>query len=286
LRFRCGDHRPNILPRAGTILKGRVWKGKIRVRFDNGVQMDGSHARLSEGFPSVRRRFLLLWWLGLSLLSTAAAQIQPLQSSRNEPNPLFKFERDADTVPKTPADYQKISAKGRLKWFVTSTVGPASLAGGVFSAGLGTALDRPWEYGPHWEGFGKRYGMRLTGVSTGNAIEASLGAAMSEDPRYFRAVHRPFGARVGNILDLTFRAYHADGERHPAVSRYAATLGNNLLSDTWRAPSEADWQHALIRTAEGFGGRALSNAFHEFVPEIWSRIRRQPDPVPADVHAP
>jgi hypothetical protein len=173
-----------------------------------------------------------------------------------------------------------------LKWFVHSTAGPKSLVGGVFSAGLGTAIDGPSEYGPHWEGFGKRYGMRLTGISTGNTIEAALGTAWGEDPRYFHTVDRHFGPRVKNIVDLTFRAYHSDGERHLAYARYAATFGNNFLSNTWRAQSEADWQHALVRTAEGFGSRALSNTFTEFVPEIWRKIRHKPDLSSPDVHDP
>lgn len=128
--------------------------------------------------------------------------------------------------------------------------------------------------------------MRLTGVSTGNAIEATLGAAMGEDPRYSHTIHRPFGARVRNVVDLTFRAYHPDGQRHLAGARYAATLGNNFLSNSWRAESEANWQHALIRTAEGFGSRALANTFREFAPQVWRKIRHRPDPFPPDVHAP
>ena len=72
--------------------------------------------------------------------------------------------------------YQPITGAGRLRWFTKSTIGPEGLAAGMFSAGFGTALNRPREYGPHWEGFSKRYGMRLTGVATGNAMEAGLGA--------------------------------------------------------------------------------------------------------------
>ncbi len=190
-------------------------------------------------------------------------------------------------VPQTPADYKAITAEGRFFWFVRSTVGPRSLAAGLFSAGYGTAVNSPHEYGTHWEGFGQRYGMRLTGVSTGNAIEATLGAAWGEDPRYFHTVHAPFGERVKNIVDLTFRAYHRDGERHPAYARYIATFGNNFLSNTWRVQSEADWQHAMTRSAEGFGARALGNVFSEFVPEVWRRVvRKQPDPYPADQHNP
>jgi hypothetical protein len=155
-----------------------------------------------------------------------------------------------------------------MKWFVRATVGPQSLTGGLFSAGLGTAMNSPHEYGPHWGGFGDRYGMRLTGISTGNAMEAGLGAVWGEDPRYFRTTGQPFGRRVKNIVDLTFRSYRRDGERHLAYARYAADFGNNFLSNTWRVPSESDTSHALIRTAEGMGGRALSNTFKEFWPDI------------------
>ncbi|MBS1806000.1 MAG: hypothetical protein JST28_21875 [Acidobacteria bacterium] len=180
-------------------------------------------------------------------------------------------------VPTASSDYRPITSEERFKWFAHSTVGTTSLVGGIFSSALGTALDSPSEYGPHWDGFGKRYGMRLTGISTGNAIEAGLGAAWGEDPRYFPVVERPFKSRVKNIVDLTFRAYRSDGERHLAYARYAATFGNNAISNSWRAPSESDWQHALLRTAEGFGGRALSNTFSEFFPQAIRKLRHKPE---------
>lgn len=185
---------------------------------------------------------------------------------------ILSEQGETDAAPGSASIDHQLSTRGRLKWFAQSTAGPRSLAGGLFSAGLGTALDSPSEYGPHWEGFGKRYGMRLTGVSTGNAIEATLGAVLHEDPRYFPATHQPFGTRVKNIVDLTFRAYHPDGQKHLADARMVATFGNNFLSDTWRAPSESDWQHALIRTAEGYGARALSNTFAEFAPQVWKKF--------------
>src|ERR1039457_5695947 len=84
--------------------------------------------------------------------------------------------------------YHAITPRQRLQWFVQSTVGPDTLAVGLFSAVIGTARDAPREYGAPWGGFADRYGMRLTGVSTGNAMESGLGAIWGEDPRYFRGL--------------------------------------------------------------------------------------------------
>jgi hypothetical protein len=167
-----------------------------------------------------------------------------------------------------------ISGSERLKWFAVSSAGPASLAGGVIGSAWGTMLNTPREYGPHWEGFGDRYGMRLTGVVTGNAMEAGLGALWGEDPRYVRATGQGFGGRVKQIVRMTFVA----GNR-PAYARYIATAGNNFLSNTWREKSEADTEHAVQRIAWGFLGRMASNAFAEFWPSVRKAIHhgsRQP----------
>src|SRR5690242_17180089 len=96
--------------------------------------------------------------------------------------------------------YHPITGGQRMRWAVKGTIGMESLAAGLFSAGISTAQNHPEEYGPGWEGFGKRYGMRLTGIATGNLMEAGLGSLWGEDPRYFRSPDRRFRARVSNIL--------------------------------------------------------------------------------------
>lgn len=164
--------------------------------------------------------------------------------------------------------YRPLNGQGRLNWFAESTVGPPSLIGGTISAGWGTLFNSPKEYGPHWAGFGKRYGMRFTGVSVGNAMEASLGAIWGEDPRYIRATGQPFKSRVGRVVKMTFLAYDRDGRTMPAYARYIAIPGNNFLSNTWRADSEADASDAVQRTLTGFLGRMAGNAFQEFWPSV------------------
>jgi hypothetical protein len=169
-------------------------------------------------------------------------------------------------------DYHPITGRQRLNWFVKSTVGPETLLVGVFSAGIGTAENTPKEYRGTWEGFGKRYGIRLSGTSTGNAMEAGFGALWGEDPRYFRVSQRPFGGRVKNVIAMTFLAHDREGRIMPAYARYIATPGNNFLSNTWRADSEATTHDALLRTMWGFIGVMEKNAFVEFWPDFHKKF--------------
>jgi hypothetical protein len=173
--------------------------------------------------------------------------------------------------------YHAIMPKQRLSWFLDSTLGPQTLTVGLFSAGFGTARDAPHEYGPHWEGFGKRYAMRLTGVSTGNAMEAGIGAVWGEDPRYFRTYRQPVSGRIRNIVMMTFLAHNCVGALMPAYARYTATAGNNFLSNTWRVDSEANNRAAAVRTLYGFIGLMAKNAFIEFWPDLKGRVFHKED---------
>jgi hypothetical protein len=170
-------------------------------------------------------------------------------------------------VQREESPYQPITPRQRTRWFITNTLGPSHLAGGLFTSAFGTAVDRPKEYGPHWGGFADRFGMRLTGIVTGNAMEAGVGYLIHEDPRYFRVPERPFKSRVKNVIRLTFAARRDDGNFGPAYARYLAIPGNNFLSNTWRVSSEANAHDALWRTGEGFAGRMAANAFEEFWPD-------------------
>lgn len=171
--------------------------------------------------------------------------------------------------------YHAITPRQRLQWFAQSTVGPETLAVGLFSAGIGTARDAPREYGGHWGGFADRYGMRLTGVSTGNAMEAGLGAIWGEDPRYFRAYRQSFAGRIRNVVGMSFLAHNRSGQLSPAYARYVAMPGNNFLSNTWRADSEANNRAAAVRTGLGFLGLMGKNAFTEFWPDVNRRVFRR-----------
>src|SRR5437762_4242792 len=173
------------------------------------------------------------------------------------------------------APYHIISSNERVKWAVVETFGPASLLVGTMRAGISTGLDSPEEYGPHWDGFAKRYGMRFTGVAASHTMEAGLGAIWGEDPRYVRNPNLPFKRRLGNVFLLTVAARNRNGDLMPAYARYIAIPGNNFLSNTWRVESDSTTNAALARTGYGFLGRIASNAWSEFWPDVKRSVFRR-----------
>ena len=185
-------------------------------------------------------------------------------------------------APDFKGDYSPINAQERFDWIVKSTVGPKDLAAGVVVAGWSTWLNNPREYGPHWEGYAKRYGLRLTVGGTSNLMEAGLGSLWGEDPRYFRATGQPLGRRFAHVFGGVFIAHNRDGNATPAYARYLAVPGASFLSNTWRPDSQATAADAALRIGLGFTSRIVSNAFSEFLPDLWKHtFKKAPEGVEA-----
>ncbi len=161
----------------------------------------------------------------------------------------------------------------RLGWFDQKTFGPSNLGGSIFVASWDTLLDRPKEAGPHWEGFGERYGVSVSTNAVSNALEAGLGAIWHEDPRYRRDGARvPFKSRLGHVVEWTVLAPNRDGELRPAYARFMAFSGSSLISNSWREPSDTGAARSLDRIGFSFLGRMGSNAFEEFWPDAKRKL--------------
>jgi hypothetical protein len=193
----------------------------------------------------------------------------------NAPQPAQGPVKQNLKVISAQAPYRMISGKERIQWAARETFGPQSFLLGTLTAGIGTARDHPEEYGPHWDGFAKRYGMRFTGVASGNVIEAGLGAIWGEDPRYVRNQNLPIKRRIGHVFLLSFTARDRRGKLMPAYARYIAIPGNNFLSNTWRVSSDATTSAALTRTGYGVLSDVASNAWAEFWPDVKRLVFRR-----------
>jgi len=171
-----------------------------------------------------------------------------------------------------------LTAGDRFKWVVLATVGPKNLAASAIVAGIQTWGNDPQEYGPHWDGFGKRYGARLGTGGTINAMEAGVGALWGEDPRYLRAAGQPFKSRVGHIFKMAFVARDRSGQLRPAYARFIAVPSGLVVSNTWRPDSSITAGHVSWQVGMSFLNRIVSNTFSEFVPDIVNRRNRNSAP--------
>jgi len=181
---------------------------------------------------------------------------------------------EPDGAPASSATSDSLTLSARYKWAARSSVSAPKLAGFAISSGLSTLTNHPQEYGPHWEGFGKRLGMRLASSATGTMMEASVGALWDEDPRYVRAAGQPVKKRLAHVLQMTFLARNRDGDLMPAYARYISVPANSYMTNAWRADSEANGRHAALRIPMAFLSRAIGNTFTEFWPDATKWLHR------------
>jgi hypothetical protein len=166
------------------------------------------------------------------------------------------------------ASYHPITREERLKWFVKGSFGVERLSLALVTSGIDTWRNSPEEYGPHWEGFGKRYASRVGEAAISRGIEASTGALWGEDPRYFRVPDRPFGARLRNVVKMTFVSHDRSGHEMPAYARFVAVPSAAFIADSWRPPSQQSATDTLNRIGFDFSFHMLGNAYREFWPDL------------------
>ena len=179
---------------------------------------------------------------------------------------------EPEYTPTGIVNFRAITASGRMSWYASNTVGITGLAGTITSASWGTLFNEPKEYGPTWEGFGKRAGIRLSTLAISNTMEVGLGAIWGEDPRYIRAPGLSFKGRLGRVIKMSVLSQNRYGKTMPAYARIIAIPSSNFISNTFRADSESQASDAALRTALGFLGEMTSNAFVEFWPDLRHKL--------------
>jgi hypothetical protein len=206
------------------------------------------------------------------LLILAAASIAVAQDNVSSADPAGQAALQSDIG-------GGITPRERVGWIVQGTLGPKNLAAGVFVSGWSTWHNEPDEWGKHWDGFGKRYGMRLSVGGTSNAIEAAMGSVWGEDPRYKRAAGQPLRNRLRHVFVSTFVTHDRNGDPMPAYARFVAVPAGNIVSNMWRPDSQVTASNTSVRIGYGFVSRIVSNAFSEFLPDLTNRLFRKKDRV-------
>jgi len=177
--------------------------------------------------------------------------------------------------PLTALNYKPPTLGERRDWIVDGTIGPRSLlVVGPLATIWQTGFNTPSEWGRTWTGVEKRYGEREVDVAISNSIDAGLGAIWGEDPRYVPSGRRGIWPRARYAIKTAFVAQRRDGHLAPAWGRYAGNLVNNVIENASLPPSVTTAQQTIFRSALGLVGRLGGNAWDEFWPDVYKRLRK------------
>jgi hypothetical protein len=164
----------------------------------------------------------------------------------------------------------------RFSWEASRVAGPTSLLSAAAGAGIGQWRDEPGEWGQEGSGYARRFGYLMAGNAANRAISFAAGAALREDPRYFRSGRAGIWRRTWNAVERTFVVTKEDGGTNLAYSRLMGAYGASFLSIIWYPPGSRNPGEAILRGSYSLGGQVGGNVFREFWPDIKNRLFGKP----------
>jgi hypothetical protein len=174
----------------------------------------------------------------------------------------------ASTTNAKPAQtdqYVRPDAKTREKRYFNSIFGPVAVGKNVALAGYQTWQNSPEEWGPHWEGFGRRVASNFGQSIIKNSIQFGLDEALKLDSHFYRSKDKSVSARIGNALISPVTARTVTGKRTIGVPRIFATYASSVIArETWY-PSRYTWKDGLKSGTISLGFSAAFNLVKEFV---------------------
>ena len=167
-----------------------------------------------------------------------------------------------------PEVYVRPDAKAREKRYIKSIFGPYSLAEDVALAGFNTWRNSPEEWGPTWEGFGRRVGSNLGKSIIRHSVQSGLDEVLKVDSYYYRSKDKSFGAKVTNALISPVTARKESGKRTIGIPRIAGIYASSIIAAEAWYPSRYTWKDGLKNGTYSLGFDAGFNLVKEF---IWKK---------------
>jgi hypothetical protein len=174
--------------------------------------------------------------------------------------------QSSGTPTPTPANqpYVRPDKETREKRYFLSMFGPFALGGDVLAAGLDTASNTPREWGPHWNGFGKRFASQLGKGVIHHTTQFALEESFKLDSYYYRSTKKDVGSRLKNAITSTFTARRPDGSKTIGFPRIAGSYTAGIIAaETWY-PNRYGLKDGLKSGTLSLGTDILSNLFKEF----------------------
>lgn len=209
-----------------------------------------------------RKLFLAAVFLLAASSLDLLAQTDPQPSPSPSPNP------PAANSPSGNSTYVRPDSKTRFKRYVNSMFGPIALGKRVVTAGYSTWRNSPEEWGPTWEGFGKRFASSTGKSIIKNTTQYGLEEAFKLDSKFYRSKKKDVGSRIGNALISPMTARDKNGKLVFGFPRVVGTYTSSIVAaETWY-PDRYSWKNGLRSGTISLGMNAAFNLVKEF---IWKK---------------
>jgi hypothetical protein len=161
---------------------------------------------------------------------------------------------------------KKLTPDEKFQYRVVEQFGIRGFLGTAISAAIGQGLDVPDAWGPHWDGYGKRYASGF-GVGISRQVFAlGLDDLLHQDPRYFPSSQLAFKPRFENVFKQVLVAKQDNGHASVASSRILSAFGAGFLANAWQPKGHRSVEDGLERGALSLAGNAAFFFLQEFVP--------------------
>jgi hypothetical protein len=172
---------------------------------------------------------------------------------------------DQPIKPAVSNGYVRPDAKTRESRYFSSMFGPVSIAKNVALAGFNTWKNSPEEWGPHWEGFGRRVASNFGQSAIKNSVQFGLDEAFKLDSHFYRSKDKSVSARVTNALISPVTARNENGKRVLGFPRIVGTYSAAVIArETWY-PDRYTWKDGMKSGTISLGFNAAFNLVKEFV---------------------
>ena len=164
----------------------------------------------------------------------------------------------------TNQPYHRPDKETRDKRYLLSMFGPFAIGGDVIAAGINTASNSPREWGPGWNGFGKRFASQVGMSVVQRSSQFALEESFKLDSYYYRSTKRDVGSRLKNAIASTFTARRPDGSKTFGLPKIVGSYTAGIVAaETWY-PKRYGLKDGLKSGSLSLGTDILSNLFKEF----------------------
>lgn len=203
----------------------------------------------------------------LALFLATPFVVRPQQPS-DTPAPDAAKVPAASAPKSSQTSYVRPDSRERFRRYLNGMFGPVAMAKKVAFAGIGTWTNWPEEWGPHWDGYGRRFATSIGSGIIENSISYGLDEAFKLDSHYVRSSKKDVGSKVKNALISPVLARNKNGKRVFGFPRIAGVYTAHVIAvETWY-PARYDYTDGLKSATFSLGMTAAFNLVKEF---IWKR---------------